>query len=290
MEPIQVAEHGHGRGPVFVLHGGPGAAGSAAPLARALGAHFHVFEPWQREGGAGASSVERHIDDLAQAIEMRCEAQPVALVGESWGAMLSLAFAAQHPGRVLAIALVGCGTFDPKARAHLGATLAQRTTAQLQAALHALEESEADPAARFEAAHRLRAPLYTYARDPEAETPPRLRFDLPGHLESWNDMVRLQEAGVYPAAFSRVSCPVLMLHGDFDPHPGALIRDGLTPHLPQLEYREFERCGHDPLAERHARAPFLAKLGAWLAKQWEAGREGIDSGAQPSTLGGRSQG
>ncbi len=36
MDPIRTLEHGEGPGPVFVLHGGPGAPGSAAPLARAL--------------------------------------------------------------------------------------------------------------------------------------------------------------------------------------------------------------------------------------------------------------
>ncbi len=45
-----------------------------------------------------------------------------------------------------------------------------------------------------------------------------------GHHESWSDMVRLQESGVFPARFASIRCPVLMLHGSYDPHPGALIR------------------------------------------------------------------
>jgi hypothetical protein len=51
--------------------------------------------------------------------------------------------------------------------------------------------------------------------------------DARGHAESWNDMLRLQADGIYPAAFAAIKTPVLMLHGDFDPHPGPLIRASL---------------------------------------------------------------
>jgi hypothetical protein len=36
-------------------------------------------------------------------------------------------------------------------------------------------------------------------------------------------MIRLQDHGVYPAAFSAIRSPVLMLHGAVDPHPGRMI-------------------------------------------------------------------
>jgi hypothetical protein len=58
-----------------------------------------------------------------------------------------------------------------------------------------------------------------------------------------------------------------MLHGAYDPHPGALIRDSLKPYLPQLEYRELQRCGHSPWVEQHARERFLGELRGWLAQQ-----------------------
>ena len=46
-----------------------------------------------------------------------------------------------------------------------------------------------------------------------------------GHPESWNDMVRLQDAGVYPAEFAHITCRALMLHVSYDPHPGDLSLD-----------------------------------------------------------------
>ena len=73
-------------------------------------------------------------------------------------------------------------------------------------------------------------------------------------------MVRLQESGVYPSAFASITCPAVMLHGSYDPHPGKLIRDSLAPYIPRLEYHEFERCGHEPWVERYARDEFLSVL------------------------------
>ncbi len=73
-------------------------------------------------------------------------------------------------------------------------------------------------------------------------------------------MLRLQAEGTYPAAFAAITAPVVMLHGDFDPHPGRMIADSLRPHLSGLDYVEIAGAGHEPWRERDARARFLARL------------------------------
>jgi len=260
---LSVRRYGpNGGAPVVVLHGGPGAPGGARLLAEALADPFRVLEPWQRWSSYVPLTVAQHVADLAFVIEAEIPASRPALVGESWGAMLALAFAAAHPDRVAALALVGCGTFDRSARARLEATLEERTTKELAQALAELAARVPDENERARRAHALSDRLYTYER---AVASPQTEFDRKGHLESWNDMLRLQDT-VYPAAFARIPCPVLMLHGSYDPHPGDLIRDGLAKHLPQLEYVELDRCGHAPWIERHARDRFLSLLRAWLAR------------------------
>lgn len=57
---------------------------------------------------------------------------------------------------------------------------------------------------------------------------------------------------------------VLMLHGRDDPHPGKATRDLLAESIPHIEYIEYERCGHEPWLERHAKKPFLDDLKTWL--------------------------
>ena len=83
--------------------------------------------------------------------------------------------------------------------------------------------------------------------------------------ETWDDMVRLQNKGVYPSSFAAIKSPVLMLHGAVDPHPGEMIRASLAPYIPQLEYREWERCGHYPWLEKATHDEFFSVLRTWLA-------------------------
>jgi pimeloyl-ACP methyl ester carboxylesterase len=133
----------------------------------------------------------------------------------------------------------------------------------LRRRLARLPEEVPDPNERLRVMGDLILPLYSYdlaTTDQEIEP-----CDARAHQETWQDMVRLQEKGVYPAAFAAIGTPVLMLHGAADPHPGRMIRASLEPHLLQLEYREWERCGHYPWLERAARDEFFAVLGSGWA-------------------------
>lgn len=236
-----------GDGPlVLVLHGGPGAPGSATGLARALAGRFRVGEPLQRRSGGATLTVAGHVADLAEVVD-RCGELP-AIVGHSWGAMLALAFAAEHPAQVRRLGLVGCGTFEPESRAELGRRLEARMDEAFRARL---------AAASFAERGALLAALESV--DPIPEDAP-VRVDARGHRESWEDMLRLQAEGVYPAAFAAYGGPVRMIHGADDPHPGRMIRDTLRHVLPRLEYVELARCGHEPWRERAAREEFLEGL------------------------------
>jgi len=63
-----------------------------------------------------------------------------------------------------------------------------------------------------------------------------------------------------------------MLHGAYDPHPGRMIRASLEPYVAPLEYREWERCGHDPWRERGVRDQFFVALREWLGRhiRWDS--------------------
>ncbi len=108
-------------------------------------------------------------------------------------------------------------------------------------------------------------PLYNV--DPLPDEPDDGVSDGRGHQETWQDMLRRQAAGDYPAAFAAIRAPVLMLHGSYDPHPGPMIRDSLRLYLPDLEYVEWDDCGHYPWRERAVREEFFAVLRQWLASR-----------------------
>jgi pimeloyl-ACP methyl ester carboxylesterase len=149
------------------------------------------------------------------------------------------------------------------------ATNDERMDDGLRRRLERLPEQVSDPDERLCAQGDLILPLYSYdllSDDLGAEA-----CDARAHEETWQDMVRLQEEGVYPAIFSAIDAPVIMMHGAVDPHPGQMIRASLESHLPQLEYREWERCGHYPWLERSVRDEFLQGLRSWLTRQFAAG-------------------
>jgi len=249
---------------VVVLHGGPGAAGYMAPVARELSDSFHVIEPFQRRSENESLTVQRHIDDLHAVISEYCGEERPAIVGHSWGAMLALAYAAQHRFVARSIVLIGCGTFDTAAREQLQTTLIQRTTPQLSGRLRGLSKEIRDPDVRLCVYGRLLEPLYIY--DPLAEQKDETEeYDRKGHDETWRDMLRLQASGVYPQSLAGIDTPTLMLHGDYDPHPGQMTYATLRTYLPTIDYVELDRCGHYPWRERAAREPFFTHLARWLS-------------------------
>jgi len=113
---IQVREYGSSGPPVVLLHGGPGAAGYMAPVARQLADSLRVLEPLQRRREDEPLTVARHVADLNGVVQSCAGPTRPALVGHFWGAMLALACAAAHPDTVGALVLIGCGTFDTASR------------------------------------------------------------------------------------------------------------------------------------------------------------------------------
>ena len=272
MKPIEVRRWGSSGPLVALLHGGPGAAGDLADLARALAPRFRVLEPLQRRSGEAPLTVARHVADLAEVLP-----GPVHVVGHSWGAMLGLSFAAAYPELVSSLCLVGCGTYDAATRAaYSRATQSRMTDAQRAelAELQRLLAAEREPTARDSLMARtgeLFGAAYAFELLPRDPADEQLRVDSGGESETWPDVLRLQAEGIEPAAFAAIRAPVRMLHGDDDPHPGPLIRDLLARHVADLSYLGFPRCGHDPWRERHAREPFLRALEDWLRARSSSG-------------------
>lgn len=262
MADLIVREYGIGTEPVIALHGGPAAAGDVAPLARELGKQWHVLEPFQRGSGGCPLSVATHVQDLHDLIEERCSGGRPVLVGHSWGAMLALAYAAQHPTVSAGLILIGCGTFSVAARKAFEARLEARLTPRDRAYMADLKRTEASADRRLAAEGRLM--MRVYGHDVEEVVEEIAAVDAAAHEQTWADMVRLQRDGTYPAAFAAISVPVLMLHGEQDPHPGRLISQDLRAYIPHLEYQELPRCGHSPWLERQAKRAFFDTLTAWL--------------------------
>ena len=264
-DPIQVRFYGKSGPWVVLLHGGPGAPGEMAPVARRLGHRFRVLEPFEHTSGDVPLTVARHVADLAEVLREPLREGPVRLVGFSWGAMLALAYAARRPGDVDRLVLIGCGTFDRRSREAYVARMAQRMSADDRRRIQSIEARLAVETHRGRR-NALFAELGSvYARVQSFEplaisSEETLPCDEAGFRETWEDALSLQERGVQPAEFTRIRAPVVMIHGDEDPHPGPLIHESLARFIPDVAYRELPRCGHKPWIEREARDGFFELL------------------------------
>ena len=261
-------QYGKAGPPVLVLHGGPAAVGDVAPVAKGISGSFRGVEPWQRGSGGAPLTVARHVADLYElATDLGGDA-PVAIVGHSWGAMLALCFAAEHPSKAGPIVLVGCGTFDEAARSQMQKTIEDRMDDNLRDRIRRASADAADRADQFIQTYKLTRHTYDYNPIvPYADKEEYEPFDLQAHEETWSDMQRLLGDGTYPNAFTAIESPVLMLHGQHDPHPGKMIRDSLLPYLPQLEYYDYEYCGHSPWIEESTREAFFSLICEWLNRK-----------------------
>lgn len=79
---------------IAVLHGGPGAAGEMAPVARELLKIRGILEPLQNK-----TTLNSQLWELKTTLKENGSI-PVTLAGYSWGAMLSFIFIAQNPAFV----------------------------------------------------------------------------------------------------------------------------------------------------------------------------------------------
>jgi pimeloyl-ACP methyl ester carboxylesterase len=259
--PIHVREYGADGPCVILLHGGPGGSGYMARVARELEDSFRVIEPLQRGSGDIPLTVAQHVADLDEVI-LRSGCRKPAIVGHSWGAMLALCYAAAHPAIASSIVLIGCGAFDSSSRAQMTSNLAAQITSEIDERLSKLEELAPDPDSRLQMLGDILWPIYTH--DPIIQSLDAEKCDAAAYHQTWDDMMRLQRQGVYPSEFASIKEPVLMLHGAKDPHPGRQIFEGLLSYTPQMQYIEWERCGHYPWLEKFAKDEFYRTLRQWL--------------------------
>ena len=235
------------------------------PIAEELATQFQVLEPFQRGADDKPLTVARHVQDLQDVIDHYCNGEQPLLVGHSWGAMLSLAWAAEHPETPKGLVLVGSGSFNEQTRQRMHAIRESRMDERFRRHIDQLPCKHPKPNVRLAVLGGMFQRLDSVDL---IQVKNHLHpCDALAHTQTWLDMLRLQNEGVYPQAFDAIDCPVLMLHGDEDPPSGEMIRDSLRPYLPQLEYISWANCGHYPWLEKAARDDFYRTLIDWLGKQ-----------------------
>jgi pimeloyl-ACP methyl ester carboxylesterase len=76
----------------------------------------------------------------------------------------------------------------------------------------------------------------------------------------WRDAEDLRSSNGLLEMGRRITCPVVAIHGDFDPHPWEGIKIPLEEVLSDFRFVLLEKCGHHPWYEKHASGEFYAAL------------------------------
>lgn len=253
--------------PVVVLHGGPGAHHDyLLPGFDALADDRELIYYDQR--GGGRSPVGRdvpvgwteHVADL-EALREEWGIDRLTLAGYSWGGLLALLYALDHPAKVARLALVSPAPSWRAARERFEARFGQRNLdPAFQEARRALRESglrERDPEAFQQRIFELS--VAPYFHDPERArdlTP----FRVTGRTqqEVWASLGDFDLREGLPSLRGMSS---LVLHGEEDPIPIEAART--TAELIGAEFHPVPRCGHVPYVEAHEE--FVRVVGGFLA-------------------------
>ena len=124
---------------IAVIHGGPGAAGDMAAVAREISRSRGVIEPFQTE-----RTVTGQVAELKKVLADRGDL-PVILIGHSWGAILSFIVTAKNPGLVKKLILVSSGAFDDTSAAGITDTRLKRLSQKDRDVLKTLATKLNDP-------------------------------------------------------------------------------------------------------------------------------------------------
>ena len=249
-----------------VIHGGPGAPGEMAPVAQELSSMGGVLEPLQT-----AKTIEGQIEELEEIVTKQGN-PPVTLIGWSWGAWLSLIFAAKNTTLVKKIILVASGPFEEKYARNIMkirlSRLGEKDSAEVLLLINTLEQpAVAEGTAKKDAALKRLGILISKADsfDPIPHKNHVLGCQNDIFQNVWKQAAELRSSGMLQEYGKNIKCPVIAIHGDYDPHPAEGISRPLSRILKDFQFILLKKCGHTPWIERLAKDRFYELIRSELA-------------------------
>jgi pimeloyl-ACP methyl ester carboxylesterase len=243
---------------VAVLHGGPGAPGYMAPVARRLSADIGVLEPLQT-----ASSLEGQIEELKDQLVLNAE-PPIALIGSSWGAVLALFTAARKEIAIEKLILIGSAVFDAENSARIEGIRLSRLDDAKRRRFEEIKAALSDPDIKNEAETAREWGdifFHTDVYDPMTTTMEVMEVQYEINEKVWPEFTVLRDKpGYLKNKFSEIDVPTVVIHGDYDPHPIEGIRPFLESCIKDIRFYILTNCGHYPWMERYAERQFYKIL------------------------------
>jgi pimeloyl-ACP methyl ester carboxylesterase len=182
---------------------------------------------------------------------------PLVLIGFSWGAWLSYIFAAKYSLLVKKLIIIGSGPFEEKYAAKImEIRLNHLNNDERKEALSLLSALDSggikdNDFARF---GELVDKADSYDPLPHDSEVLPCSPDIYQHV--WGEASKMRSSGELLKLGGRIQCPVVAIHGDYDPHPAAGVQEPLGRVLKDFRFILLEKCGHHPWLERQAKQNF----------------------------------
>lgn len=249
----------YGKAPytVVVIHGGPGAPGELAPVAKELSSSYGVLEPLQTK-----TSINGQIEELKTILDDN-STKPITLIGWSWGAWLAFIFTAQYPEYVKKLILIGSGPFEEKYATNIMKTRLGRLSRDDKEKLNLLMESVNNPSSKNEEIFmkdfgKLISKTDFYQPSLHEDTVLEFQWDI--YQKVWNEASKLRSSNKLLNYAKKIQCPVIAIHGDYDPHPFEGVKTPLSKIINNFKFILLKNCGHHPWYEKLAKENFYEIL------------------------------
>ena len=245
--------------PIVVVHGGPGLEHSyLLPGMEPLGETYQLVLYDQRGLGRSTGaldsisiSMDSYIADL-EAIREVAGVERVNLLAHSWGSLLAIMYALQHPDRIKALILMSPVEPGPRYRNETGANTQARRAPEDAAAIDSLVRSvgfeRGDPETLGRMFHHaFRGTFADPARAAELDLNLTERTARQGREVTALLMTPLVDLDLWDA-LADVTAPVLIVHGDRDPIPLAMVEE-MVARMPNAQLVVLNEVGHFPFIE-----------------------------------------
>ncbi len=242
---------------IAVVHGGPGVPGEMAPVARQLSTDWGILEPLQT-----AISLEGQVQELRRVLEEN-GSLPMTLIGHSWGAWLIFILTAQYSSLAKKLILIGSGPFEEKYTSRLMETrlsrLNEEEEKEVLSLMEVLKSSETEnDSTTMTKLGKLMNKTDTY--EPLPDNSETLDCQQEVFQKVWPEANELRKSGKLLELGKQIICPVVAIHGEYDPHPAEGVKGPLSDTLRDFRFIALENCGHEPWIERHAKDRFYEIL------------------------------
>jgi pimeloyl-ACP methyl ester carboxylesterase len=242
---------------IVLIHGGPGACGEMRPVGEKLAKYFGVLEPLNR-----ALTIDGQINELIECIKECRNTKPV-LVGFSWGAWLGILLVAMYPERVRKLILIGCGPLEQHYAKLVYDTRIGRMHVKVRNEfIDLLAGIERNTISDLKAAFIRLSQIVSLSDgyDPFSEDDAGIEFSSDVFASVWKEAAELRKKGRLLSSIDKIQCPVVVIHGNYDPHPIEGVSKPLKNSKCDFQLEILKQCGHKPWIEKKAEKEFYQVL------------------------------